>query len=517
LLLSRLDGNTQDLLSKNEKDQEQVKTGANTLRSTFNEIKTAVANFGDNNVETCHIDWDFWSKVVNDYPNVAKNQPLDLAKAIAEGIPKQLRGMVWQLISNSKSSRLEELYYSIILEPSSYEKAIKRDLSRTRFIGTSNMVDKSDALFNIIKAYSLFDPEVGYTQGMAFIAVPLIMNMTESEAFCLLVKLMKTYGLRELFLPEMPGLHLKLYQFDRLLEDLCPNLYTHLIRQGIRSSMYASQWFLTMFAYKFPLEIVLRIYDIVVAEGTEAVLKFAIAFMTKNSDKLLKLNFDQLLEFLKDKLFDYYLIEKEANSNTTAVTTPSFNPFALISLVGQKSNVEITVESYQVDDLVADAMVVKILPITLKKYESEYEEIHRLEREREEEVDNLRTKQGQLTRQIRTLEKSYDMLNQEHVEVANEMIQGKVKIANLEDENRELKTEISTLTAKIEEMEKTTNDSSDKYEKERMMKTKEIEEEIKKTMERNLEVMEANRILEEQLADLERSLEMASNELGQLK
>ena len=78
---------------------------------------------------------------------------------------------------------------------------------------------------------------------------------------------MKEYGLRDLFCPEMKGLHVLLYEFDRLLESYSPVLYNHLVKQGIKSSMYASQWFLTFFAYKFPLDIVLRIYDIIVTRG----------------------------------------------------------------------------------------------------------------------------------------------------------------------------------------------------------------------------------------------------------
>ena len=131
---------------------------------------------------------------------------------------------------------------------------------------------------------------------MIFVAVPLIMNMTDSECFCLLVTMMKDYRLRDLFCPDMRGLHRQLYQFDRLLEQNSPLLYNHLVKQGIKSSMYASQWFLTFFAYKFPLEIVLRIYDIVITHGIEALLKFAVNLMLQNENKLLSLKFDKLLE-----------------------------------------------------------------------------------------------------------------------------------------------------------------------------------------------------------------------------
>jgi hypothetical protein len=95
-----------------------------------------------------------------------------------------------------------------------------------------------------------YDPDVGYTQGLAFIVAALLLNMPEEEAFCVLVRLMHSYDLRSHFLPDMPGLLLRMYQFDRLLEDMLPAVHLHLLRAGVKSSMYASQWFMTMFSYR---------------------------------------------------------------------------------------------------------------------------------------------------------------------------------------------------------------------------------------------------------------------------
>lgn len=37
-----------------------------------------------------------------------------------------------------------------------------------------------ERLYKILKAYSLYDPEVGYTQGMAFLAGPLLLYVKNS-------------------------------------------------------------------------------------------------------------------------------------------------------------------------------------------------------------------------------------------------------------------------------------------------------------------------------------------------
>ena len=72
--------------------------------------------------------------------------------------------------------------------------------------------------------------------------------------------------------------------------------------------MYASQWFLTLFAYKFPMSMVVRIVDIVVAEGLEAILRFGVALMKKNAETVLELEFEKCLDFLQTGLFDVYKV-----------------------------------------------------------------------------------------------------------------------------------------------------------------------------------------------------------------
>lgn len=62
--------------------------------------------------------------------------------------------------------------------------------------------------------------------------------MPDEEAFCLLVKLMKSYGMRGHYTTHMEGLHLRLYQFEKLLEERLPVVHNHLMVEGIKSTMY---------------------------------------------------------------------------------------------------------------------------------------------------------------------------------------------------------------------------------------------------------------------------------------
>lgn len=379
-----------------EEAKEDFKSGIRELQQNFAEMTRESERYAS-------IDWEFWTQVVQDYELVARTQSAHLRKAIQNGFPAELRGILWQLIASSKSAALEHLYSSLATETSPHENAIEKDLDRTSM---AKQVDR-ESLSRLLKTYSLFDPEVGYTQGMAFLAVPLLFDLSEYEAFCLFVQLMKGYDFRSLFLPEMPGLHLKLYQFERLIEDRLETVHTHLKRQGVLPSMYASQWFLTLFAYKFPLSLVERVFDIVVAEGYEAVLRFGFALIVKSADRILQLEFDDLLPFLKDSIFDCY------------VETPN--------------------------DLVRDASLVELTPSVLAKYELEHQELNRFERERNEQMDALRSSNSRFTLQVRQLEISLAELNLEHVEIANKMVESGLENARLAFENEELQREVDFL------------------------------------------------------------------------
>jgi hypothetical protein len=56
------------------------------------------------------------------------------------------------------------------------------------------------------------------------------------------------------------------------------------------------------------LSLVFRIYDIVFAEGIEAVFRFSLALLQINEENLLKLDFEGCLKFLQGGLFDAYKV-----------------------------------------------------------------------------------------------------------------------------------------------------------------------------------------------------------------
>jgi hypothetical protein len=254
---------------------------------------------------------EFWTALVQDYPSTATRLPTLTTSKIRAGIPPPLRGIVWASMAGARDRSLEDSFERLLDEKSPYEGIINKDVGRS-FPGVDLFRDAGGEgqkmLGNVLKCFSLHDKEIGYCQGLGFLVGPLLMNMGEREAFCVLVRLMDHYSLQQSFLPSLAGLHMRIYQFSALLKQLYPELAEHLTNMGIEPA-YLSQWFLSCFAVTCPLPMLFRMYDVIFAEGAnETVMRVALAIMRRNEQKLLaSTEFEEVMHLLLGRsVFDSY-------------------------------------------------------------------------------------------------------------------------------------------------------------------------------------------------------------------
>ena len=119
---------------------------------------------------------------------------------------------------------------------------------------------------------------------------------------------MEHYDLRSCFLPDLSGLHVRIYQFRELLKKHLPTLTSHLELLQIEPT-YVSQWFLSFFAVTCPLPMLFRIYDVIFAEGaSETIMRVALSVMRKNEEKILACTeFEDVMQLLLSRgLWDCY-------------------------------------------------------------------------------------------------------------------------------------------------------------------------------------------------------------------
>ncbi|KAK5096001.1 hypothetical protein LTS08_007883 [Lithohypha guttulata] len=254
---------------------------------------------------------DFWAALVQDYPQTVQRLPTLTSNKIRGGVPPPLRGVVWPSIAGAHDPKLHEDFQRLSIETSPYDGLIGKDVGRS--FPNVDMFKEKDGegqqmLRRVLKAFSLYDEKIGYCQGLGFVVGPLLMHMSEPEAFAVLVRLMEHYDLRSCYTPDLAGLHLRIYQFQQLLTKHMPELSAHLTALNVEP-LYVSQWFLSFFAVTCPLPMLLRIYDIILAEGaTETLMRVALSLMQRNQKKLLAFSeFEDVMQFLLSRsLWDTY-------------------------------------------------------------------------------------------------------------------------------------------------------------------------------------------------------------------
>ncbi|KIV94947.1 hypothetical protein PV10_02661 [Exophiala mesophila] len=254
---------------------------------------------------------EFWAALVQDYAQTAQRLPTLTTKKIRGGVPPPLRGVVWPSVARAHDALLHSEYQRLSQQQSPYDGLIGKDVGRS--FPNVDMFREKDGegqrmLGKVLKAFSLYDDKIGYCQGLGFVVGPLLMHMSEPEAFSVLVKLMENYDLRSCYLPDLSGLHLRIYQFQQLLSRHLPELSNHLDHLKVEP-LYVSQWFLSFFAVTCPLPMLLRIYDVILSEGaTETLMRVALSLMQRNSKKILAYTeFEDAMQFLLSRsLWDTY-------------------------------------------------------------------------------------------------------------------------------------------------------------------------------------------------------------------
>ncbi|XP_022421880.1 TBC1 domain family member 1 isoform X3 [Delphinapterus leucas] len=244
--------------------------------------------------------------------------------AVGQGVPRHHRGEIWKFLAEqyhlkhpfpSKQQPKDTPYKELLKQLTSHQHAILIDLGRTfpthpyfsAQLGAGQL-----SLYNILKAYSLLDQEVGYCQGLSFVAGILLLHMGEEEAFNMLKFLMFDVGLRKQYRPDMIILQIQMYQLSRLLHDYHRDLYNHLEEHEIGPSLYAAPWFLTVFASQFPLGFVARVFDMIFLQGSEVIFKVALSLLGSHKPLILQHeNLETIVDFIKSTLPNLGLVQME--------------------------------------------------------------------------------------------------------------------------------------------------------------------------------------------------------------
>ncbi|XP_043376874.1 ecotropic viral integration site 5 protein homolog isoform X12 [Chelonia mydas] len=348
---TRLSPDDLELLAKLEEQNRLLETDSKSLRSVNGSRRNSGSSLVSSSSASSNLShleedsWILWGRIVNEWEDVHKKKEKQIKELVRKGIPHHFRAIVWQLLCTAQSMPIKDQYSELLKMTSPCEKLIRRDIART------------------YPEHDFFKEKDSLGQEVLF----NVMKMPEEEAFCVFVKLMQDYRLRELFKPSMAELGLCMYQFEYMIQEQLPELYVHFQSQSFHTSMYASSWFLTIFLTTFPLPIATRIFDIFMSEGLEIVFRVGLAVLQMNQAELMQLDMEGMLQHFQK------VIPHQFDSGP--------------------------------DKLIQASYQVKYNAKKMKKLEKEYTTIKTKEMEEQVEIKRLRTENRLLKQRIETLEK----------------------------------------------------------------------------------------------------------------
>ena len=256
------------------------------------------------------------------------------------GLPDNVRGKVWMLCLGNRFSITKE-YYEIqvknskeILEKYKISKKNKDDKESEKEILLSNVnstinnetitltkdkeksiniieldiertfpylgIFKGDSpmaqdLREILRVFVISRPDIGYIQGLSFIAGILLLNMDKFKAFISLMNLILNPIMLPFYKMDNESIQQRLKLFKQVFYFNLPELCEHFDELGLLPENYFLSWNMTLFTRDVNLELAKRIWDVFMIEGIKAIYSAAIVFLSHFESKLINMDFVEIM------------------------------------------------------------------------------------------------------------------------------------------------------------------------------------------------------------------------------
>ena len=196
--------------------------------------------------------------------------------------------------ANDKESEIEEE------ESKDKEKSIiiiELDIERTfpylgLFKGNSPMAED---LREILRVFVISRPDIGYIQGLSFIAGILLLNMDKFKAFISLMNLILNPIMLPFYKMDNELIQQRLQLFKQVFYFNLPELCGYFDELGMLPENYFLTWNMTLFTHDVNLELANRIWDVFMIEGVKAIYSAAIVFLSHFEEKLMNMDFVEIM------------------------------------------------------------------------------------------------------------------------------------------------------------------------------------------------------------------------------
>ncbi|XP_034630282.1 TBC1 domain family member 2A isoform X3 [Trachemys scripta elegans] len=224
----------------------------------------------------------------------------ELKGLIRCGIPVEHRQRVWKwIVTQHLSHHHAANHYESLLRqcertehPAS--RQIELDLPRTltnnrHFTSpTSQLIPK---LRRVLLAFSWQNPAIGYCQGLnRLAAIALLVLEEEESAFWCLVHIVENLMPADYYSNTLIASQVDQRVFKDFLSEKLPRLTAHFEQHRIDVSLITFNWFLVAFVDSLVSDILLRVWDAFLYEGTKVIFRYALAIFKYNEEEILQIH-----------------------------------------------------------------------------------------------------------------------------------------------------------------------------------------------------------------------------------
>lgn len=262
----------------------------------------------------------------------ATDNPDTFSRRVHRGIPAEYRWEVWRTSLRVDERSSPGMYQALLKaadrsagegqeDQEPWLNQIDLDTPRTFPRLASFGQEQEHSLHRILRAYAALYPDVGYCQGMNFIAgILLIVSQDEEGAFWAFVSMMDEGRISGFYIAGFPLLQRYMAAFEAFAAEAEPELWQHLVAHDVNPGMFLHRWYLTLFANSLPLPMVIPFWDIIICSGLDALLPLGVTLLRSMKWMILRQKgVDEIAPTLKTICAGQE--EKEAASRARAMVT----------------------------------------------------------------------------------------------------------------------------------------------------------------------------------------------------
>ncbi|XP_076996295.1 TBC1 domain family member 2A isoform X1 [Tamandua tetradactyla] len=262
----------------------------------------------------------------------------ELKQLLRVGVPREHRPRVWTWLIRRRVQALQApgRYQELLSRGQACKqpaaRQIELDLNRTfpnnkHFTcPTSSFPDK---LRRVLLAFSWQNPTIGYCQGLNRLAAIALLILNEEEsAFWCLVAIVETIMPAGYYSKTLLASQVDQRVLQDLLSEKLPRLMAHVGQHRVDLSLITFNWFLVVFTDSLISDILLRVWDAFLYEGTKVVFRYALAIFKYNEKEILRLQ-DSL------EIYQYLRFFTKTICNSQKLMSIAFNdmnPFPMKQL-----------------------------------------------------------------------------------------------------------------------------------------------------------------------------------------